>query len=306
MLELYSDIHVKVEAPEKSITFPGPKLATPEIMPLVVELLREAEASGSDAFMITVGGIAWRGQLQNCVDGRWYRLRKTPGKPPTLKSLALPLAAPIEELLLHPKLKLGGIVYVCGGPGQGKTHTASATVVSRLEKFGGVGFTIEDPPEIPLSGWHGDGFCSQSWVDGNRASDWDSAFVRVLRSQPVSTPSILYVGEVRRPETAKAMLRAANNGFLVVSTGFGASLLSGLDAFARLAGEENTDVLGNQLRVVIHQKLGDLLHASVLVSPDANSPVAQRIKNGKLDQLSSDLNLQTNQLRMGQTIWPEH
>lgn len=306
MFDDYTDIHIKVAERLNSITYPGPKSVQESFLGAIDLLVQAVEAVGSDAFMVTVGGVAWRGQRQTCVDGMWYRLRKTPKAPPTLSTLRLPFAKPIVELLMHPVLKKGGIVYVCGAPGQGKTHTASATLVSRLEAFGGVGFTIEDPAEMPLSGWHGNGHCSQVWINGDEVGEWEEAFIRVLRSQPVGTTSLLYVGEVRRRETALAMLRAANNGFLVIATGFGASLFSSLDALARFVGEENMELLGNQLRLVLHQRLGDLLQASVLVSTNPNSSVAQRIKNGKLQDIQNDILLQTNQLRMNINLWPEN
>ena len=37
----------------------------------------------------------------------------------------------------------------------------------RLGSCGGAAFTVEDPPELPLNGFHGQGYCTQTWVAGD-------------------------------------------------------------------------------------------------------------------------------------------
>jgi twitching motility protein PilT len=196
-------------------------------------------------------------------------------------------------LLLSRSLLAGGLIYVCGAAGSGKTTTASATVVSRLREFGGVAYTIEDPPEMPLNGWHGEGYCSQTGVAGEQASDWAESFRCALRSQPAATNQMLFVGEIRNADSAHAMLRAASNGFLVIATGFGSDVISAVDALQRLTGDAMTGALANMVRLVLYQRLVDgRLQSVALASEGSSSPVAARIRAGQLVHLASDIEYQ--------------
>lgn len=83
-----------------------------------------------------------------------------------------------EELSIHPayvdmllKPGLNGLVVVAGAFGHGKTTTASSMIAARLQKFGGIGVTIEDPPEMPLQGNHGEGVCFQTEAEHGKFGD---------------------------------------------------------------------------------------------------------------------------------------
>jgi len=85
-----------------------------------------------------------------------------------------------------------------------------------LEREGGFAYTIEDPPEMPLDGVYqskrgGLGLCKQTEPpNGN----WGDGIKSALRSRP----HYILVGEIRTPETASNVLRAAISGHLVLST----------------------------------------------------------------------------------------
>jgi len=132
---------------------------------------------------------------------------------PTLETVPSRFIDPIEKILMQPSLSGGGLILICGAPGSGKTTTASAILVSRLLKYGGFAYTIEDPPEIiALNGRHGNGYCTQTRVyDG--AGGWEESIKEVLRSQPVGASLILFIGEIRNAEAARMAIRAASNGF---------------------------------------------------------------------------------------------
>lgn len=283
--------------------FPGPLRIAEVSIGNISELLTRCNACDKNDFMISYAGEFFRGRRETrSVDGTWYRLRRMPPEPPALKSLPSPLPPGVVSMLESPLLRKGGLVYICGAPGSGKTTTASGTVVTRLRKFGGFAYTIEDPPEMPLNGWHGNGYCCQTWVATEEEAGWQESFRGVLRSQPVGTPSILYVGEVRDAESASALMRAAANGFLVVATGFGTDIISGLEALVRLAGQKESvsNPLANLLRLVIHQRImGSVLATSSLASLDGSSPVAAKIRSGILTHLATDIQFQANQFMLG-------
>ncbi len=176
--------------------------------------------------------------------------------------------------------------------------------MSRLKEFGGVAYTVEDPPELPLNGFHGKGYCTQTWVAGDDAADWMESMRGALRSQPAGTNLMMYIGEVRDVETARAMLRAASNGFLVVSTGFGGDIVSGVDTFFQLIGPTFAMSLAGVLRMVIYQKIADgRFTAQALVSESPSSPVAAIIRSGKLAQLQNEVQYQQNRMIAGQQLW---
>lgn len=304
-----SDIHLCEERPENSMIFPGPRRLSPETMPQVEALITRCRAFDKQDFMVTMNGEFFRGRHEvRAVDGCWYRLRRMPPQPPTLDSLPTKLPAPLKRLLLSPRLSQGGLVYVVGAPAQGKTTTASGTLVSRLQRYGGFALTVEDPPEMPLNGWHDGGYCSQTWVAGDGEADWAESFRGVLRSQPAGTISILYVGEVRDTESAHAMLRAAANGFLVISTGFGTDIISGLESLYHLAGAQPTWLtsFSGLLRLVVHQRIvnGQMVAGS-LASLNGTTSVAAKIRTGNFNNLLTDIQFQSNQAMLGIDVFED-
>lgn len=193
---------------------------------------------------------------------------------------------------------------MAGGPGCGKTTTASAVVVSRLKAFGGVAYTVEDPPEMPLNGRHGSGYCTQTMVKGDTSADWAESMRGVLRSQPVGTALMLYVGEVRDAETARTMIRAASNGFLVICTTFGTDLVSSIDSLYQLLGQDYANPLSAVIRIVVYQKImGGRFAIETLVSDGASSRVAALIRSRTLAQLRDEMTYQRNSMAAGHNLF---
>jgi twitching motility protein PilT len=296
----FTDIHIKESDLSQTLVYPGPRRVDDSLLPLIEQLYERCKRFDRLDFMVQADQFFFRGRKDtNAVDGVWYRLRRMPPDPPSLETLPSPIPEWLHRTLMSPSLtRGGGLIYVCGSPGSGKTTTASATVVSRLREYGGVAYTIEDPPEMPLNGWHGEGYCSQSWIAGDASNDWVESFRGVLRSQPAGTPLILFIGEVRDGECARGAIRAASNGYLTIATGFGSDPISSLDSFVRLGGEDIVVGLANMLRVLVYQSLtrDGQLAVSALVSPRASSSVANRIRSGRLPQLSNDMQFQRNLL----------
>jgi Tfp pilus assembly pilus retraction ATPase PilT len=313
MTAVITDIHVHTKDVQgdvvadiaTSLIYPGPKAASETHRSLIEALCRKCLAVGRSDFMIEEGGHFYRGRRDTrAVDGLWFRLRRMADVAPNLDELPTPMAAILKNTLLAEQLTKGGLIFVTGGPGCGKTTTASAILVSRLHQYGGVAYTVEDPPEMPLNGRHGPGYCTQTWVAGDDSADWAESMRGVLRSQPVGTNLMLYVGEVRDAETGRAMLRAASNGFLVVSTGFGNDIVSGIDAFFQLCGREYAMSVASVLRVVLYQKIIDgKFNAQMLVSESASSAVAAIIRNGQIAQLQNEVNYQKNRQISGEAFF---
>lgn len=310
----FTNLHLCLSGLEKSLLFPGPVRLPGDLLPLARELAMQAEKVKKNDFILQTQGHLFRARrdLQS-VDGVWLRLRLLADAPPTLESLPSPLQAVFKNHLLSPHLTKGGVIYITGAPGSGKTTTASATLVSRLRAFGGFACTVEDPPEIPLSGWHGEGetqgYCSQSWVAGDTSADWQEAFRSVLRSQPSNTLTMLFIGEVRDRESASAMIRAASSGFLEIATGFGTDIPSGLDMLSKLAGGDKDErlvhtALANVLRLTIHQRIMNKhLIPRMLVTANGLDKSAIKIRDGDFSGLENDIQHQERLLMRNEDIF---
>lgn len=299
-----SDLHLCMDDLARSIVFPGPVLAGCLGDGVIAEIAARCAQMDRDDFLVEYEKQFFRGRRdRGAVDGTWFRLRRMVRPAPTLDTLPSALHPVIRQLLMHDRLSNGGIVFIVGAPASGKTTTASAIVASRLMEFGGVCFTLEDPPELPLNGWHGEGYCIQTVVDGDAADGWATAIRGALRSQPSGALLMMYVGEVRDTESARALVRAAGSGFLVVATGFATDILSGLDAFVRLAGgDEIAGSVASLLRLVIHQRLVDgCVFAQFLASPSPQSSVASKIRMGQIGHLACEIQSQASEALHGRT-----
>lgn len=329
-----TDLHLNVTYPEKSVYYPGPvplpaSLADTRqvLLERCMEMRREARVQMADRtvelndFTVSHRDVVWRVHYGTAIDGDWLRMRRMPPSAPHLGPNGLPsrLPQPIVRALMHPELRKGGLVYIVGPTGQGKTHTATATVSSRLREYGGIAFTYEDPPEHPLNGWHVGangqrGLCSQHQVrpQPGDIDGWATAMKGALRSQPAGTPSIMFVGEIRTKAAAEVAMQAAGNGFLVIATGFASDVASGVNHLLTQLGPERANILAYLLRIVIFQVLMDqprragepesnskVVQAQICVSPSSNSRVATIVASGQVTRLHDEVARQANHVRSG-------
>jgi len=100
-----------------------------------------------------------------------------------------------------------GIILVTGPTGAGKTSTLYAAL-GRLDMRRLNVMTIEDPVEYQLNG------ATQIPVRPKAGVTFESGLRSILRQDP----DVIFVGEIRDPETATTAIRAALTGQLVFST----------------------------------------------------------------------------------------
>lgn len=104
-----------------------------------------------------------------------------------------------------------GLVLVTGPTGSGKTTTVAA-MIDHINKTRPVNVvTIEDPIEFVFTDERA--LVNQREI-GNDTGGFAEAMRRVLRQDP----DVIFIGEMRDPETVKAALAAAETGHLVLST----------------------------------------------------------------------------------------
>lgn len=212
------------------------------------------------------------------------------------------------KYLLNDRLSKGGLVLVCGTPGNGKSTTCSAIVQDRLRKLGGHCNTVEDPVEMPLHGSQGDrGYCIQREIYGKES--FAGAVRDTLRGYPTNVNNILLIGEIRDSETAELVIRAAIDGRLVVSTVHAESVVAGVRKLlsyaskSELGKEQAEDLLSVSLRAVIHQDLIGKTGLNLEVMYDTDA-VAGALKDGSgnLNQLENEINRQAITISKGEKL----
>lgn len=297
-----TDVHLRPDAVDESIAYPGPRRISESEVEVCRALIARCTSIGKTDFMFQYEGVNFRGHTDDLsVEGKWFRLRLLRSSPPQLEKLPSPLSPSVVATLMSDRIKRGGLILVAGAPGAGKTTTASAVLVSRLMRYGGLAYTLEDPPEIPLSGWHGPGVCHQGQIPEDPENGWAEAFRGILRSQPSGSTPILFVGELREGSAVRASIQAAQNGFLVLATGFGTDLTEGVKALASLAANADEaalpaqlEALASVLKVVVHQQLRvGKISATILAIPPDSAP-AGIIRKGQIHSLRSQVEYQGN------------
>jgi twitching motility protein PilT len=200
----------------------------------------------------TYDGMRFRLSYQHLANGQeWVILRRISLKVPTLEELSF--ATNIIDYLRQLG-KRDGLILISGATGHGKTTTSFALLAEYLNRYGGVGISVEDPVEYMLDGPVGDyGYCYQVQVENE---DWATPLKRALRG----TPRYLLVGVVRSPAAAEQILRAATTGHLVITTIHAGSVEESFMGLMHLAdhalGGGANFMLAQGLTAAWHQTLG--------------------------------------------------
>lgn len=265
------------------------------------------ESTPREEFAIRHNDVAYRVSVLTSMAETVYVLRRFPPQVPSLSELNIH-SKYVENFM---KPNLSGLIVIAGAFGQGKTTTASSIISSRLSKFGGVAITIEDPPEMPLEGLHGEGVCYQTWAE--RGGFGDSC-----RKAARYAPSIIFLGEVRDSETAAEALRASLNGRLVVCTTHADSVAMAIERMYSLANvsvgspEDTSSLLAGGLLCVMHQSLeGSTVKRPKLeflwMGDEETQGVRSTIRLRKFDQVNNEITLQLNKMMMaGRSVAPHH
>lgn len=239
------------------------------------------------------------------VDGRRYRItRLRDGRYSARYSRELMTLEQTGLNLVHRRLMLnvappdsteGGLVLITGEPGSRKTTVVAAGLVERMKAHGGFLMTIEDPIEIEMEGWHGKGYCEQ--IDAS-SEGFASAIERALRCFPSGMRGTLFLSEVRNKYAACEALRAARNGYLVVTTQHADSPGGGLQRMVSLArdgGEPDAWMILSQVfRMGLHLSLrGNALSSKALIN---NDTVRGLMLNGQTQHFAAEVEKQQEML----------
>ena len=124
--------------------------------------------------------------------------------------------ATVDSLNLHPSIRelamlRHGLVLVCGPTGSGKSSTIAALVQEVNLRAARHVITLEQPVEYRFKPHRA--FIRQREV-GRDTPTFEQGLLDALREDP----DVLVVGEMRRPETMRLTLDAAETGHLVLTT----------------------------------------------------------------------------------------
>jgi twitching motility protein PilT len=145
-----------------------------------------------------------------------------------------------------------GLVIVTGITGSGKSTTVASLLRRRARDRGERIITLEDPIEYILEG-------DRALISQREMGSHLPTFSAGLRSALREDPDVIFVGEVRDPETASLAITAAETGHLVITTMHTRDTRGAITRLVDIFPQERTQEICSQLSFtlqgVIAQKL---------------------------------------------------
>ena len=312
---LFSDIYI---TPEKKAFIPdrrtinGLALFEPEDFEAFYQCLEEGYKDGNTSYSINYNNILYRVERSDSITGPQYCCRKMPPKVPPFNMLGFP--QPLINYLMTLN-NASGLILWAGPTGVGKTTSISSLLKEYLSREGGFAYTIEDPAEQPLDGIYqsmrgGLGLCKQN-VPVN--DGWGESIKQALRSRP----RYIMIGEIRTPDAASEVLRAATSGHLVLSTIHANNVTDAITSIVKYAAAANMsedlayDLLSRGILGVIHQNLvgTGMKHPQLsflFANPDTTKGDQVRgiIKAGRIN-LATSIETQMTRMSRGMSLFPD-
>jgi twitching motility protein PilT len=295
-----SDLHIKVGAPPtyridgNLVKLKGdsidPKVAKQLIYPLLTEHnLQKYQTAYSVDSSYRLGDLQFRINVFKENDGIAAAIRALSLDIPKIEEIGFP--NDVWQDIIDRKQ---GLVLLTGITGAGKSTTIASLIDRISEKRACRIITLEDPIEYIYKQKYS--IISQREVGRDVHS-----FIDGLRSMMREDPDIIFVGEMRDPETISMTLMAAETGHLVFSTihtrDATGTITRILDYFPEGRQAEVSNQLSLGLRYVICQKLipkkdatGRIVAMEIL---NNNYACANLIRTGKIEQIYSQLQTKT-------------
>ncbi len=192
------------------------------------------------------GGARFRINLYQSLGRSAAALRPIRSDVPSMEDLGLP-----ATLLQSWIARRNGLVLVTGPTGSGKSTTVASCIGWLNHHTARHIVTLEDPIEYLFAPRR----CHISQREIGRDSP---TFAAALRAAMRQGPDVIFLGEIRDPETAMTVLQAAETGHLVISTMHCSSVVETLDRFSTLLashGEIGVQMLASQLAGILSQRL---------------------------------------------------
>ncbi|MFZ0033551.1 MAG: PilT/PilU family type 4a pilus ATPase [Sedimentisphaerales bacterium] len=296
-----SDLHIKVGVPPvyridgdlvklKGLTVTD-EVAKQLIYPLLSnENLSKIQGQYSVDSSYRFGSLQFRINIFKENDGICAAIRALSLHIPKVETIGFPNNA-WEDIIDRKQ----GLVLVTGITGAGKSTTIASLIDRISEKHASRIITIEDPIEYIYQQKH-------SIISQREIGKDVSSFIDGLRAMLREDPDIIFVGEMRDPETIAMTLMAAETGHLVFSTlhtrDATGTITRILDYFPSGRQSEVQNQLSLGLAYIVCQKLipkkdgkGRLVAMEIL--NNRNYACANLIRTGKIEQLYSQMQTKT-------------
>jgi len=280
-----SDLHIKVGAPPTyRIDGNLVRLKGPAVTPL-----RKLDLQHSVDSSYRLGSLQFRINIFRDNDGIAAAIRALSLDIPKVEEVGFPNT--IWQDIVERK---HGLVLLTGITGAGKSTTIASLINRISQKQSCRIITIEDPIEYILPQ-------RQSIISQREVGKDVKSFLQGLREMLREDPDIIFVGEMRDPETIAMTLMAAETGHLVFSTlhtrDATGSITRILDYFPAGRQAEVRNQLSLGLAYIVSQKLiprkdgkGRLIAMEVL---NNNYACANLIRTGKIEQMYTQLQTKT-------------
>lgn len=287
-----SDVHlvgdqlplIRVEGELKQIS--DKPLDSKELEIAIFGLLNKAQLTEYEKdheldFAYVVDGVRFRVNLHQQEEKIGLSARLIPSEIPTPEDLHF------EPSLLEMSNLLDGLVLVTGPTGCGKSTTI-ASMIEQINKTRKAHIiTIEDPIEFEFKN-------KLSMIEQRAVGVDTPSFASALKHVLRQDPNVIFVGEMRDPETISTVLTAAETGHLVFSTLHTSSAAEAVerivDVFEGPRQKQVLIQLSAVLRAVVAQQLlpskddGRVPAREILI----NTPgVANLVRENNIGQIKS-------------------
>ncbi len=201
----------------------------------------------------------------------------------------------ITSLNLHPSLHQirdlkAGLILVCGSTGSGKSTTVAA-IIEEINRTRPVHIiTIEDPIEYRFKP-------KKAFIEQREVGIHVPSFNQGLLDSLRENPDVIFVGELRDPDTIRLTLNAAESGHLVFATLHATDAEDAIYRINNCVSGDNQEVIRFQFAStfswLIVQQLVQIEKAGfrvpVLSITRGSSSVKSSIRENKLTQLETTM-----------------
>ena len=259
-----TDLHLKVGEPAR-YRFDAELMPLPNAAPLSpgvlcellfpllsqrqIDTVLESTSADIDAgYESAELGLSFRINVFHDREGVAAAIRVLPSQVPPIDDLGLPHPDLANEIV---SLKQG-LVLITGTTGSGKSTTLASLLQAINHQRRTRVITLEDPIEYVLAS-------DKSLISQREVGNHVEGFHQGLRAALREDPDVIFVGEMRDPETTQMAMTAAETGHLVLSTlhtrDARGALTRIVDMYPAERTKEITTQLSFSLNLVIGQKL---------------------------------------------------
>ncbi len=263
-----SDLHIKSNNKpyyriNKNLVPVGEKILTEnEIIEMIKEIineeyLKELNKKGSIDYGYYLEGTRYRINIFKTQGSIALAARRILNPPDSFEILNLP-----SDLIKNIVNKMRGLVLVSGPAGSGKTTTCASIIQYINKNYSKRIVSIEDPIEYVFND-------VKSFITQREVGLDTTSFLQGLKDALRQDPDIIFIGELRDPESTLIALNAAETGHMVITTVHSENTIKTiyriLDMFKEEQREVAREILMNSITAIISQKLVNSIRTGNLV-----------------------------------------